>query len=935
MNISDDNTNELDSYGVWVKKSTDDKAAENQDKAEEIQTEDSSLDLPDFEDTDFSDMFKDDSQFSTESKVEETFSDDLDSTLSTDELANITGFGDVTLEEVDAPVTDTEDEGEQEINIDDFMTSDDSPAPAEENIETSDFVTEDISEPKATSDDGFEEVSFGDDEEISLDDFMDGGFSDESVAAGNNGYEAGSEPKVSSDSEELSLDDFMDGSSFDMAPPEAKPEEVIEDEPPLDMNLTFDDSADSVQTEDNISIDNDDSLTDDDDFETETIETEDVSLDDFGASFDSDVSANSSSDTTSSNISTEEVDLSDFGIDADAEETPITQDVEEQKSKEAVVDYDLSVGDENTSSAPVVNEIKNDAEADEKMAEVETAEPVEKVPENSTVVDNSLLQQIVADLSGLKDEINKLKENLEAIKTAEATPLASPLVAESTEIPVEEEPASEELNIAAEKDEGGFFSQSDGDDTIALSFDELDNIMNTAEFTEETADSQNEEKVEEVVDEPITEETVEEPVITESPVEEAFAEPEVASEPESLADDALVTESEEAVTEEYTEPLADETIVDETIVEENEEPVIEETAVDQAEIAEAAEDFAVEPEESVFETENSESPSEIPEPSEPTIEDSFETVETAFENEEITDDASAENEVEIEENPAEVATEEVSDQEITFDTVEEENPASDDLNFEFEDENLEEPNIEDISVDENAEDFEDEDLPSEISIPKDDDILVESNASDFMDSVKSDDDVEETGAFGSVNEDIPSELPADIIDDVEVETNPDEIVMDFDTAEEIQDSTTETAEEPLAEEIEEIPTTEPVVEDNSFETLDTIIEDVPEEPVAEDIASEEPVIEDVVAEEPVEEPVIEEAIVDDDSDDIPTVDKLLADAMETEETEETEAEPIFDQVMPENDEPVIEETSVTFEEEPMAVDVAPEAPVTEEPIVEK
>ncbi len=57
--------------------------------------------------------------------------------------------------------------------------------------------------------------------------------------------------------------------------------------------------------------------------------------------------------------------------------------------------------------------------------------------------------------------------------------------------------------------------------------------------------------------------------------------------------------------------------------------------------------------------------------------------------------------------------------------------------------------------------------------------------------------------------------------------------------------------------------------------------------------------------------------------------------METEETEETEAEPIFDQVMPENDEPVIEETSVTFEEEPMAVDVAPEAPVTEEPIVEK
>ena len=110
MNISDDNTNELDSYGVWVKNSKNDDgtSTENQDTlqdslTEEIPTDDSSLDLPDFNDSDFSDMFRDDSQFSSEFNKEETFSDDLDSTLSTDELANITDLGNVTVEQVDAP----------------------------------------------------------------------------------------------------------------------------------------------------------------------------------------------------------------------------------------------------------------------------------------------------------------------------------------------------------------------------------------------------------------------------------------------------------------------------------------------------------------------------------------------------------------------------------------------------------------------------------------------------------------------------------------------------------------------------------------------------------------------------------------------------------------------------------------------------------------
>ena len=70
---------------------------------------------------------------------------------------------------------------------------------------------------------------------------------------------------------------------------------------------------------------------------TEEITTEEVSMDSITSS-------------DSGNFETEEIDLSDFGIDSAAEETPITQDVEEAKLKETVVDYDLSVGNENTSA---------------------------------------------------------------------------------------------------------------------------------------------------------------------------------------------------------------------------------------------------------------------------------------------------------------------------------------------------------------------------------------------------------------------------------------------------------------------------------------------------------------------------------------------------------------------------------------------------------
>ena len=102
MSKSDDNTNELESYGVWVKNSAGKEEVPDTpaDTSDELNLDAGGLDLPDFDDSDFSDMFKEEPQSSDGSLLDDFGSED-DTTLSTDELANITdGFE---VEEVEAP----------------------------------------------------------------------------------------------------------------------------------------------------------------------------------------------------------------------------------------------------------------------------------------------------------------------------------------------------------------------------------------------------------------------------------------------------------------------------------------------------------------------------------------------------------------------------------------------------------------------------------------------------------------------------------------------------------------------------------------------------------------------------------------------------------------------------------------------------------------
>ncbi|MCQ2597936.1 MAG: hypothetical protein MJ181_08805 [Treponema sp.] len=787
MSDSTDNTAELDSYGVWVKRpgTTEDPVTDSLDS--------DIFDIPDMaaEDLDLSD-------FDTE-------------------------IGEVAEEPVE--------EATDDLLLDD-LEIEEAPEALDE-VEEADSIEEiDVSDFELPEEDG----------EISLDEFMDEGFSDESVASGNNGFAPGEET-VSLDEfsdGELSLDDFLDGGDFTTGPaPEVKPQqEEIVDEKPLEMDISFDSSVESIETEDNIQTD-------------ETFDTEDDFVADDADSFVHDGATHS----TEVFGDTEEIDLSDFGIDADAEETPITQNVEESKMKDKVVDFDLCVSDEKMASAPIVEEVKDAAET-EVPEETLVEEPVvQEAPVAEAVVqpvaqsneNTALLQQIISELSGMKAEIDALKTNLEQIQSQKNEP-----VVEEGIIPE-----------ATAEESSGFFDDTDGDDTIALSGDELDNMLNTVELSESTEEPVIEEEVieESVVEEPVIEETaVEEPVIEEEVIEETVAE----------------------------EPVIEETAVEEPVIEEDEIEIPETTEDDSLgffDDTDGDDTIAL----SGDELDNMLSGVELSEASE--------TTEEPVE-EEIIEDISEESilEEELDDIPEEIDIEPVPTETVEDDIFgaidESEDEVSETDNFieetviEDSEEALEEPNLDDFD-DMNFDETEEtsEDLPDEISITKTDDIdsiLVESSNDDFMNSVV-DTTEEDTAPVEDFEEFMNGEQPVEesltdsnldylseeeTLDEI-IEAEPEETVEVTEEEPVVEETVEDTEEDPVVEETVEVTEEEPVVEETVEDDFPSVDFFTMDEPAAEEgflaetpVTEEEPVIEEteIVEEVPVEEEIVETAV---------------------------------------------------------------------------
>ena len=114
---------------------------------------------------------------------------------------------------------------------------------------------------------------------------------------------------------------------------------------------------------------------------------------------------------------------------------------------------------------------------------------VEPAPRQEPDLAAQILGKIEQELSSIKQEISELKQEMTHFRSA---PQAAPAVSEPREAKVPQEALADEEPLAgefappegeAEKASHGFFDEED-DETIALTGDELDNILSTAEISE-------------------------------------------------------------------------------------------------------------------------------------------------------------------------------------------------------------------------------------------------------------------------------------------------------------------------------------------------------------------------------------------------------------------------------------------------------------------
>ena len=411
--------------------------------------------------------------------------------------------------------------------------------------------------------------------EFGLDDLnFDQSDSSSETNAGNDGME-------SVDLSEFGFDD-SDFQETEKAPESAEKEEVPEipeqKEPSLETENTPKQEIETINTEETIALEPEaeqsfeekpqepetsEAIADDDDFDLDSIldnitdETTGgtVSISDAGGS-----SKEPAENTLESGIVDEPKEEVSENTASESETfaepveiTPESEIIDEPKADAA----DLTEKEVEETEIPdtfdeeAASFLEND---DEKVAEVADSitAPIldegELETEKPSTQMTAIFSQIVTELSSLKNEIASLKNEFETLKN-------------------EKQPENLKLESNDSGNEG-FFSNSDEDDTIALSKDEMDNILNTADIAQaektEEKESEKTEATQENLSEP-EELSSEEPEFKEEPkttdeTENLFGSADdVAdiSDEDILSDDDFAMEFENAQPENIEEPTLD------------------------------------------------------------------------------------------------------------------------------------------------------------------------------------------------------------------------------------------------------------------------------------------------------------------------------------------------------------------------------------------
>ena len=800
------NTNELESYGVWVKKPPlgSDSAAENQGEPEEFNLD---TELPDIDDSASQSLEKnlakasgeeeeiDLSEFGFDDSDDNSSQADSPSSSGEEEEVDLSefGFDDSTPDDSDSSdgpqgamaesteITETEtaplsEDGPLDIDLsfDDSMPTDtQKSAPSSssfsgggEEVDLSEFGFDDGPSESKASDDGTESVDlseFGFDSATSEPAIPGTLATDEEEPKADSASDSGA--SSSSQEEEVDLSDF----GFTDSNESDESEESSSADNDIDMKVEVDDDFDLPES--------DDSAEESDDKASPA--KSQSSSDDGG--FDIDSILNSVEDENGQTVSLGDVagDSAQDGVESEKSiDSPETQE-------DTIVINDIpDTFDEETSSL-FDDEPTAESDGAKKSVPEEAAAPAPAPA--TTALPNDVLSQLMTVITSLKDEVASLKNDFEELKKAPIRAAKEEDIGIGDDIPTETEEESSSSS--------GFFNDTDEDDTIALSMDELMHIENTAEFAEEegvgdTPDSDTEEQIGE---EPSADDTsFDEPTVSDSTEEENI--------PDTVADDEIPFPS----SEEENIPSQEEVDDDDATLSLDELNNIQNTA-----------DFAEE--EGVGDTPDSDTEeNQIGE--EPSVDDmAFDepTVSDSTEEETISDTV-ADDEIQIsseeEDDDATLSLDELNNIQNTADFTEEEGvgdtPDSDteddqigeepvmrempmeepdtseadnaeaegdvqgesfdepligEEELDFSNDNLVEPSLDDINMEEVQEE-ENSELPDEIEVPKVDDIFVESSSTDLME--------EEQPEVAGEDFSEPEVAPEEIIEDsVEADDN--------------------------------------------------------------------------------------------------------------------------------------------------------------------
>ncbi len=645
------NTNELDSYGVWVKKPPRTVNTNNQIK------EETDFDLPDFTELTeaVSAVENQQAQTITEEQSIETDSVSDFNPLDSEEIpldefiAGGVFDGDTEQEQLSSPATPEE----EHISVNDFI--DDSPqmesedsTPTNDEVLDIDLSFDDVPATEITA----EEVSpsqsdsfdIPDTEDVDLSEFGIGDISDSTDTQTDTDAQEFETEEV--DLSEFGIDDLdslaeektesepeqevaTETEAVDLSEFGFSDEEVTENEVPVEQETTVDNTEQEIETEQTEPVFEDiqepvvDEIPDTFDEETNSLFSEqnenteeidiprEINIAPVDETFveqsfenpqqtETEEVAEVSPGDEDSVTQTDEVTPTDqlqdnFDTIAETEpqeaQMPYTEEPVIEQGTEALTQIDEPVFEQNTDTLP---------QTEETVIEQNTAD-LPQTSELASVV--SMLKDVTAEITSLKQELSALKEQVSTISTKQNEQLSdSQQSAETTN----------ELDLSSleNESESAFFSDAEANDT-ALSTEELNNIFNTAQFTEEQAPVLTDEMESQ---EPVLDNeqntAQEEDILIESSSSDLINEDEVCSEDEStpldkesfddlfapdptisesLTDEKLDYLSKDSVSDEIEQPVEEENSI-EDIKEQLSEPVLAAAEV----IAEIPEEVSVE-----------------------------------------------------------------------------------------------------------------------------------------------------------------------------------------------------------------------------------------------------------------------------------------------------------------------------------------------------